>query len=513
MTVQGIIKRAVKRLELEGKILTPDAYAESFCKEAKKTGIVVEDCSHVENLSKTLNKEFKKELTAFRIKSMNELSRFLIARLNRTNPDTCSKLVESQSIFLKRVLQVVEVLHNKEASELARKSLDLLVHSPTSSQLDQSRHQWIDFLTTYDNSFLQKIGKKSNLDLKQSIDDLDMSFKSSSLAKNNMNLRKIASLLVLSFVPSIASSVNEKIATLSDKIRNKPSLLDSVSIENEIKTTISLRIALDKESVKEMVESLDGVLDKLSLHLIDMIEISDASTLDIQTIKLDLENYKNGSELNFKTAHQKLLSIATSLEKNTKVLSKDLKGHSTEVAQLGQKIKKLEKELAESKKESKEDFLTKLYNKRALDEFMATKEAEFKRYEHNYTIVMFDIDFFKLVNDDYGHDAGDVILFAFAKILKQECRNVDIVGRFGGEEFLALLSDTNSEGGFKFAEKVREHVQKARFMSKGKRIKVTVSGGVSDRSKNLSLTTTLKSADNLLYEAKNSGRNKIVYKR
>ncbi|NOR57990.1 MAG: diguanylate cyclase, partial [Sulfurimonas sp.] len=326
-------------------------------------------------------------------------------------------------------------------------------------------------------------------------------------------LSRIASVLVSSFIPSIASSVNDKIANLSEKIKENPSLLDSVSIENEIRSIILLRIALDKESVKEMVESLDGVLDKLSLRLIEMIERSDDSTVEIQKIKSELESYNEHTSTNFKVAHKKLFIIATALEENTQLLSRDLKNHSTEVTALSKKVRKLEKELEEAKTASKEDFLTKLYNKRALDEFMSVKEAEYERYGHNFSVVMFDLDHFKEVNDNYGHEAGDAVLGAFAKILKKEARSVDVVGRFGGEEFMALLSETDSKGGSIFAEKVRKHVEKARFMYKGERIEVTVSCGVSERKLHSSLSSVVNSADEYLYKAKKDGRNQVAYKK
>lgn len=165
------------------------------------------------------------------------------------------------------------------------------------------------------------------------------------------------------------------------------------------------------------------------------------------------------------------------------------------------------------KKTQKKIFLTKLYNKRALDELLDIKEAEYKRYGRNYCIIMFDIDFFKKVNDNFGHEAGDAVLSAFAKILKEECRTVDIVGRFGGEEFLAILSESDSAGGFVFAEKVRKHVQRARFMYNKERIKVTVSAGISDREKHVALQATVNSADEYLYKAKHDGRNQVAYKK
>ncbi len=516
MTVQGIIKRAMKRLELEGKILTPDAYAEAFCKEANKAGVKVEDCSHLQKMTESLSKDLQKDLASFRIKTINELVRFLSSKLSRTNPTKCADVLEAQTTLTKRILQVVEVLHNKEAAELAHKSLDLISHAPSASQLDQFRQLWVNFITTYDDTFLQKLhqfGAIDSDDLKKSISSLNLSAVSKIEAIDKMSMQKIASLLVASFVPSIASSVNDNIATLSARIKENPSLLESANIAGDIKSTIALRIALDKKSVKEMVESLDGVVDKLSLRLISMIESSDASNADIQKIKRELESYNQDSGSNFKAAHKKLYTIAVALEENTQLLSTDLKKHSNEITKMSKKIHKLEAELDKTRKESKEDFLTKLYNKRALDELLEIKEAEFKRYDRNYSIVMFDIDFFKKVNDNFGHDAGDAVLAAFAKILKEESRTVDVVGRFGGEEFLAILSDTDSAGGFVFAEKARKHVQKSRFMYNKERIKVTVSAGVSDRKKHVSLQATVNSADEYLYKAKNEGRNQVAYKK
>ncbi len=515
MTIQSIIKQTIKRLELEGKLLTPDFYAEAFCLEAKKAGMEVEDCGHVSRFTKTLNPEFQKELTQYRINSISELVRFLVSRLNRTSPTLCSETLEAQTTFSKRILQVIEVLHNNEAAALARKCIDLLNSSPNATQIDNFRQLWVNFITTYDDSFLTKLkslGSVDTSDLRKTIENLNLSTNASSVAHANGDLSKIASVLVASLVPSIASSVNETIANLSEKIKNEPALLENMSIENEIKSAISLRITLDKNSVKEMVQSLDGVLDKLSIRLIEMIERSDNSTMEIQHIKKELESYNTDEKGNFSVAHKKLFTIAIALEENTKVLSKDLSSHTDEVHELSKKVKLLEAQLEAVKKESKEDFLTKLYNRRALDEFLELREAEYERYGHNYTIVMFDLDYFKAVNDTFGHDAGDAVLSAFAKILKKEVRTVDVVGRFGGEEFMAILSETPIKGGVIFAEKVRKYVEQARFMYKGERIEVTVSSGVSERAKHTSMQSVINSADEYLYKAKKDGRNQVAYK-
>lgn len=488
MTIQTIIKNSIKRLELEGKLLTPDFYAEAFCKEAARAGMKVEDCHQLEKFTQTLHKDFQKELTQYRITTMNELARFLISKLNRTNQNHCAEMLDSQIQFTKRVLHVVEVLHNKEATELAKKSIEMLSQNPTIAQIEQFRQLWINFITTYNDTFLQRLsnlGKVDSSNLKESIENLRIPT-SSADAFDNLDLAKISSLLVSSLVPSIASSFNEDIANISKKIKDNPSVLGSESVIDEIQAAIALRIALDKESLKEMVESIDGVLDKLSLRLIDMIEKSDNSTIEIRKIKDELAAYSEESTKNFTLSHKKLFTIALALEESTQLLSSDLRGHSGEVAILSQRIRQLEQELIAAKEESKEDFLTKLYNKRALDEFMNIKESEFERYGHNFSVVMFDIDHFKAVNDTYGHDAGDAVLSAFAKILKQEGRIEDIIGRFGGEEFMAILSETDTEGGVIFAQKVRKHVEQAKFMYRDQRISVTVSAGVSERKQHSS---------------------------
>ncbi len=514
MTINKIINNTLKRLKAEGKLLTPDLYTEAFCKEAKKANMKVADCGHLDDFTKLLNKNFQKDLQDYHIKTIKEFMRYVVTKLNRTNSTQCTKILESQILLTKRILQVASVLHNKEITSLSQSTIEIMESATQPQELDAIRKQWINFITTYDDTFLQELkpyGIVDSSDLRKTINGLKIDVSEDNRSKNE--LEKLAKLLVASFVPSIASSVNEEIASVSDKLRNNPAILESETIEDEIKSIISLRIALDNKTVKEMLGSIDGVLDKLSLRLIAMIESSDTSNLEVQKIKEELKSFGTKPMKDFKVAHKKLFTIAVALEKNTQVLSKELKGHSMEVKLLSERVNSLEKELENAKKESQEDFLTKLVNKRALDEMIKVKDAEFNRYGRNYSVVMFDIDHFKIVNDTYGHEAGDAILSAFAKILKNDSRTVDIVGRFGGEEFLAILSDTNMQGGVVYAQKVRKDVEKARFIYKGERIKITVSSGVSERKNHVSSEATINSADEYLYKAKHEGRNRVEYKK
>ena len=153
------------------------------------------------------------------------------------------------------------------------------------------------------------------------------------------------------------------------------------------------------------------------------------------------------------------------------------------------------KKIEKAQKEALYDELTGILNRRGID-------YKIKNLEKG-SILFFDIDHFKRVNDTYGHEFGDYVLTQIGKILKKNFRKNDIIGRWGGEEFIVILPNTSYEDALKLAEKLRKIIEKHDF--KGK--KITVSIGVSEYNGNLE--EELEKADEALYEAKNSGRNQV----
>ncbi|WP_297447107.1 GGDEF domain-containing protein [Desulfurobacterium sp.] len=152
------------------------------------------------------------------------------------------------------------------------------------------------------------------------------------------------------------------------------------------------------------------------------------------------------------------------------------------------------------------DMLTGAYNRwKFLEDF----ESEFeraRRYNYPISLIMFDIDHFKKVNDTYGHDAGDRVLKKIAKIVKDNIRKLDTLVRWGGEEFIIFLPNTKKEGAAVLAEKIRQKIEKANFDEVGK---VTVSFGVAQIEKNDTIDDLLKKVDKVLYKAKREGRNRV----
>ena len=152
------------------------------------------------------------------------------------------------------------------------------------------------------------------------------------------------------------------------------------------------------------------------------------------------------------------------------------------------------------------DKLTQLYNRVRLEEIFTIEIAKFHRYNTSFSVILIDIDFFKDVNDTYGHNVGDVFLKEIADLLKSSVRIEDIVGRWGGEEFIILTNNYSIEGIMILAEKIRQTVASYDFTTVGHK---TVSIGVSILNKEDTQESVIYRADKSLYHAKKTGRNKV----
>ena len=160
---------------------------------------------------------------------------------------------------------------------------------------------------------------------------------------------------------------------------------------------------------------------------------------------------------------------------------------------------------------SKCDSLTGLYNRFYLEEALKSEASRCKRYQSEYSIAFFDIDHFKMVNDTLGDQAGDRVLISVAKLLQSEKRAEDIVGRFGGEEFILILPGTQKYSALILAERIRNKIENMDLDFEGKRVRVTVSGGVATFPLDTDIETEMmECADRAMYRAKKQGRNQIV---
>jgi two-component system cell cycle response regulator len=181
----------------------------------------------------------------------------------------------------------------------------------------------------------------------------------------------------------------------------------------------------------------------------------------------------------------------------------------------GKRIVDLQKELLETNKRlellSITDGLTKLHNHRYFQDELARAFEESQRYQRPLSLAMIDIDFFKKINDTYGHAVGDEVLKAAAKVYRESVRSTDLVARYGGEEFAVMMPETSLQDAILFAEKIRHLIESSTLMTQAGAVPATISLGVASvpHSRIHTAKELIVAADRALYRAKKNGRNQV----
>ena len=153
------------------------------------------------------------------------------------------------------------------------------------------------------------------------------------------------------------------------------------------------------------------------------------------------------------------------------------------------------------------DGLTQIHNRRYFLEQLEREVSRARRYRRDVSLILFDIDRFKSINDTHGHLAGDYVLTQLATVVRGKIRREDILARYGGEEFVIVLPEIDGPNASAFAEKVRKLIEKAPFKFEDTKIHVTVSIGIASLKDEVDAAELVKHADDKLYEAKEAGRN------
>lgn len=167
-------------------------------------------------------------------------------------------------------------------------------------------------------------------------------------------------------------------------------------------------------------------------------------------------------------------------------------------------------QLNELKRAALIDLLTGLPNRRYLSMHLEGNLQEFERHGLEFGVIFIDVDHFKQINDRYGHDIGDVALQRIAATLQANMRSYDMVGRWGGEEFMAVIRYVNTEQSLSIARKLCRLVENTFFMYQGERIGTTITLGVTHSLKGDTVEELVRRADQLMYDGKQQGRNRVV---
>ncbi|WP_333877906.1 GGDEF domain-containing protein [Methylobacter sp.] len=212
--------------------------------------------------------------------------------------------------------------------------------------------------------------------------------------------------------------------------------------------------------------------------------------------------------------NSRLASIAKEIQEHSQKEAIQRQKTQQQLDDLVDKIKSMESESSELKSKLKiannqalRDTLTGLPNRNAYNERLETELARWKRYHTPLSLIIWDIDHFKNINDSYGHKAGDKVLLLIAKQLSDHSRETDFISRFGGEEFTMLLPNTNGQSALILANQLRKTIEKTGFNASGASVAITISCGITEFTLNDTDEIAFERADQALYQAKQQGRN------
>ena len=243
-----------------------------------------------------------------------------------------------------------------------------------------------------------------------------------------------------------------------------------------------------KGKMDDQLEHMGRSVDEAS----ELDQLKGAIRARLETLAQHMEEFREHEEDRDKSAQDKI----TELNKQIKGMEKDSEDLRKNVMQ--------EREMALM------DPLTGIKNRLAYDERIEQDYSRWKRYQSPLSLIVIDIDFFKKINDNYGHIAGDKVLHTVAQHLQDNIRETDFLARYGGEEFVIIMPDTTSAQGLTVAEKLRQEVSDCGFHYRGESVSVTISCGVAEFSEGETIDEAFEKADTAMYQAKEGGRDRCV---
>lgn len=337
-------------------------------------------------------------------------------------------------------------------------------------------------------------------------------------------IKSLQTLLDSMILPKDLELLTERIKQQLNDQADEQVFLQSLEETVVIVATVLVRIKKEKKEIEDFLKQLTGRLHELDHDIRETARIRELThrfgigmagemQIEMKTMEQGLKNINNIEEL--KSAIQsRVIMLRNHVDKFLLEEDDKEKQASIIIEQLKNKVKLMEEEteelreqLEKEREQTLRDALTGIANRLAYEERLDVEWANFRRRKTPFVLVVWDIDFFKKVNDEYGHAAGDQVLKLVAKILSEQLREVDFIARFGGEEFVSLLPDTDLKGAEKLTNKLREIISNSNFHFREKSVNVTLSAGFAEIKTDEDGAALFIRADKALYKAKKSGRN------
>jgi len=303
-----------------------------------------------------------------------------------------------------------------------------------------------------------------------------------------------------------------------------PGLIDEIA---DIISALGSQVLAEKREYETFLKSLTARLSELDeqIHLNtddDQLAFKTRHDLgrvveqEVKGIISHVEIADNLEQLK-STVNQRLDFLNQHFESYRQADHDQFKQSQQQIQTLKQRIHLMEQESIElrqsamrSRDQALKDPLTGIWNRQALNELLEKEYTRWQRYQKSLSIILWDIDFFKKINDQYGHAAGDKVLKTIAQIFTSQTREADFVSRYGGEEFMGIFPETELNNALGLANKIREKIANSKFHYEGEAVAITASAGLACFNKDDTIETVFKRADQTLYKAKEQGRNRCL---
>jgi diguanylate cyclase len=330
----------------------------------------------------------------------------------------------------------------------------------------------------------------------------------------------------LSLPPELSKQATKLRLQLEQKLNDEqlPQVIDQIA---EIVSQLGTMLISEKQEYQAFLSSLTSRLNELDQHIIQTKDDNTEALKEREIIGHAVEEEVLGLRTNIEVADNldQLKSAVTErldfLDEHFDHYQKADQGQveqsHRQILKLNQRIQEMEQEteyLRQSAEKSRDlalkDTLTGIWNRQALNELLEKEYVRWQRYEKPLSLIVWDVDFFKRVNDNYGHAAGDKVLRTIAGIFQKATRDADFIARFGGEEFMGIFPETELEDALILANKIRKKVEKSKFHYEDKQVFITASAGLATFRSGDTIDDVFKRADSALYQAKQSGRNRCI---
>jgi diguanylate cyclase len=268
----------------------------------------------------------------------------------------------------------------------------------------------------------------------------------------------------------------------------------------------------------EIDETLEGGVRSREEAVVERKAFDDRMSLEVRGIEDSVNHAQDLNDLK-SAIRSRIDAIQGHMQLYREMESSREERAQTEIEELSRQldtfqgeVSTLHSKLEAAREKATHDSLTGLPNRLAYEDRISEEIERSRRYKHPLTLAILDVDFFKKINDSYGHPAGDNVLKILAELFRKRTRESDFIARFGGEEFMLILTETDPESALTVADKLRQTVEEANFHFRENKVPVTISCGLTGYREGDDKSSLYGRADTALYEAKQTGRNRCILK-